>query len=183
MYYLFQCFDIWPQMQKDKLGHPVSVLVGHEGPVTYVDFNRNIPNALLSSSFDGTCRIWDANNSAWPPRVMRACPSFGPMKGITRFGGLSGPFNPGQSSKPNTRSLQETANVRSVPVDAANASIEQRLRSSDPPEAAAAPSGAAAATTDQVRIALLHAVWCVPRHMAATSCSWLPVPHASIPYK
>lgn len=127
----------------------MSVLVGHQGPVTYVDFNRTVPNVLLSSSFDGTCRIWDATNSAWPAKVMRACPSFGPMKGITRFGGLSGPFNPGQTSKPNTRSLQEPATARGMPADAANAPIEQRLRSSDPPEAAAA--GADAAVNDQVR--------------------------------
>lgn len=137
-----------PAVQDDKLGHPVSVLVGHQGPVTYVDFNRSVPNALLSSSFDGTCRIWDATNSAWPAKVMPACPFFGPMKGVTRFGGLSGPSNHGQSSKPNTRSLQEPVNARNTPGDAANASIEQRLRSSDPPEAAAPSDGAAAA--DQV---------------------------------
>lgn len=132
-----------PAVQDDKLGHPVSVLVGHQGPVTYVDFNRSVPNALLSSSFDGTCRIWDANNSAWPAKVMPACPFFGPMKGVTRFGGLSGPCNLGQSNKPNTRSLQEQVSARMTPVDAANATIEQRLRSSDPPEAAAPSAGAA----------------------------------------
>lgn len=137
-------------MQEHDLGHPVSVLVGHQGPVTYVDFNRTVPNALLSSSFDGTCRIWDATNSAWPAMVMRACPSFGPMKGITRFGSLSGPFNPAQSSKPNTRSLQEPATTRGTAVHPANASIEQRLRSSVPPEAAAAGAGVAAAANDQV---------------------------------
>lgn len=135
-----------PAVQDDKLGHPVSVLVGHQGPVTYVDFNRSVPNALLSSSFDGTCRIWDATNSAWPAKVMRACPFFGPMKGVTRFGGLSLPVIPGQPSKPNTRSLQEPASTRNTPVDAANASIEQRLRSSDPlVEAAALSAGAGAA--------------------------------------
>lgn len=128
--------------QDDKLGHPVSVLVGHQGPVTYVDFNRSVPNALLSSSFDGTCRIWDATNSAWPAKVMPACPSFGPMKGVTRFGGLPGPSNPSQSNKPNTRSLQEPGSSRTTPVDAANASLEQRLRSSDPTEAAAASAAA-----------------------------------------
>ncbi|KAL3137809.1 hypothetical protein ABBQ38_005065 [Trebouxia sp. C0009 RCD-2024] len=141
-----QTIRCW-SLKDHNLGHPVSVLVGHQGPVTYVDFNRTVPNVLLSSSFDGTCRIWDATNSAWPAKVMRACPSFGPMKGITRFGGLSGPFNPGQTSKPNTRSLQEPATARGMPADAANAPIEQRLRSSDPPEAAAA--GADAAVNDQ----------------------------------
>ena len=144
-------------VQNTRLGHPVSVLVGHQGPVTYVDFNKTIPNALLSSSFDGTCRIWDATNSAWPAKVMRSCPLFGPMKGITRFGGTAGPFNAGQSSKPNTRSLEalvsnrsleEPVNARSTP-DGGNDSVEHRLRSSHPPEAAGTSVGAAAAT-DQV---------------------------------
>ena len=118
------------------------MLVGHQGPVTYVEFNRSVPNALLSSSFDGTCRIWDATNSAWPAKVMPACPLFGPMKGVTR---LSGPIIPGQPSKPNTRSLQEPASARNTPVDGANASIEQRLRSSDPLGEAAALSADAGA--------------------------------------
>lgn len=65
------------------------------------------------------------------------------MKGVTRFGGLSGVLDPGQSNKPNTRSLQGPVSARNTPVDAANASIEQRLRSSDPPEAAAPSAGAA----------------------------------------
>ena len=133
------------------MGHPVSVLVGHQAPVTYVDFNKAIPNALLSSSFDGTCRIWDATNSAWAPKVMKASAAFGPMKGITRFGGNAvGPSNaPVQGSKPNTRSVDASAVGRHSDAavttraagEAANGSIEHRLRSSDAPDAAAAASG------------------------------------------
>ena len=90
-------------MQKDDLGHPLSVLLGHEGPVTYVDFNKVIPHALLSSSYDGTCRIWDATNSSWPSKIMKASTSFGPMKGVTRFGATVGPLNTGHTNKPMTR--------------------------------------------------------------------------------
>jgi hypothetical protein len=40
------------------VGHPVSVLVGHEAAVTFVGFNDAVPGGavLLSSSWDGTCR-------------------------------------------------------------------------------------------------------------------------------
>ncbi len=40
------------------MGHPVSVLLGHEAAVTFVDFNDALPGGgvLLSSSWDGTCR-------------------------------------------------------------------------------------------------------------------------------
>jgi len=141
-------------LQGDKLGHPVSVLVGHQGPVTYVDFNRTIPNALLSSSFDGTCRIWDATNSAWPAKVMRACPLFGPMKGITRFGGTFGPFNAGQGSKPNTRSLEASVNARVAVPEATAGAMEHSLRSHDPIEIAGSSGAAAAATNEQVCLAL-----------------------------
>lgn len=50
-------------MQAGEVGHQVSVLTGHEGPVSFVDFHRQIPEILLSSSLDGTCRIWDAKRS------------------------------------------------------------------------------------------------------------------------
>ena len=137
------------------MGHPVSVLVGHQGPVTYVDFNKTIPNALLSSSFDGTCRIWDATNSAWPAKVMQACPLFGPMKGITRFGGTAGPFPAGQASKPNTRSLDASATARSAAPEALGSSVEHRLRSSDVPEAAGASAAASAAGAFNEAVRLL----------------------------
>eukprot|EP00884_Botryococcus_braunii_P018016 jgi/Botrbrau1/4899/Bobra.118_1s0013.1 len=45
------------------VGHPVSVLVGHTAPVSYVDFSRALPDVLLSTSFDGTCRIWNVQDT------------------------------------------------------------------------------------------------------------------------
>ncbi|CAL9069102.1 unnamed protein product [Musa banksii] len=52
-------------------GHPISVLKGHAGAVTAIAFSPR-PSAvyqLLSSSDDGTCRIWDARQSLAKPRI------------------------------------------------------------------------------------------------------------------
>ncbi|URD83166.1 WD domain, G-beta repeat domain containing protein [Musa troglodytarum] len=52
-------------------GHPISVLKGHTGAVTAIAFSPR-PSAvyqLLSSSDDGTCRIWDARQSSTKPRI------------------------------------------------------------------------------------------------------------------
>ncbi|KAG9457894.1 hypothetical protein H6P81_002402 [Aristolochia fimbriata] len=52
-------------------GIPISVLRGHTGAVTAIAFSPR-PAAvyqLLSSSNDGTCRIWDARNSQSKPRI------------------------------------------------------------------------------------------------------------------
>lgn len=97
-------------VQRDTLGHPLSVLMGHQGPVTYVDFNKVIPSALLSSSYDGTCRIWDVTSSGQAAHVMQATALFGPLKGLkgfTRFGGTTGLAMTGQANRPMTR--QEVA--------------------------------------------------------------------------
>eukprot|EP00951_Prasinocladus_malaysianus_P004166 scaffold29451_cov19-Prasinocladus_malaysianus.AAC.1 len=40
------------------------VLAGHTGPVSYVDFNPAVSTAVLSCSFDGTCRIWNITDSS-----------------------------------------------------------------------------------------------------------------------
>lgn len=52
-------------------GMPISVLRGHTGAVTTIAFSPRTNTAfqLLSSSDDGTCRIWDARYSQWSPRV------------------------------------------------------------------------------------------------------------------
>eukprot|EP00897_Mesotaenium_endlicherianum_P009972 jgi/Mesen1/9002/ME000056S08408 len=52
-------------------GMPVSVLMGHSLPVTAIAFSPRwqSPNLLLSSSEDGTCRIWDARDSSLNSRV------------------------------------------------------------------------------------------------------------------
>ncbi|KZV50933.1 bromodomain and WD repeat-containing protein 3 [Dorcoceras hygrometricum] len=52
-------------------GMPISVLRGHTGAVTTIAFSPRTNTAfqLLSSSDDGSCRIWDARYSQWSPRV------------------------------------------------------------------------------------------------------------------
>nr|XP_010938293.1 bromodomain and WD repeat-containing protein 3 [Elaeis guineensis] len=58
-------------------GLPISVLRGHTGAVTAIAFSPR-PSAvyqLLSSSDDGTCRIWDARNSHLSPRIYIPKPS------------------------------------------------------------------------------------------------------------
>ncbi|KAL5097878.1 hypothetical protein RYX36_002205 [Vicia faba] len=58
-------------------GLPISVLRGHTGAVTAIAFSPR-PNAvyqLLSSSDDGTCRIWDARHTQSSPRLYVPRPS------------------------------------------------------------------------------------------------------------
>ncbi|KAL2464188.1 WD40/YVTN repeat-like-containing domain [Forsythia ovata] len=58
-------------------GLPISVLRGHTGAVTAIAFSPR-PSAiyqLLSSSDDGTCRIWDARYSQFSPRIYVPRPS------------------------------------------------------------------------------------------------------------
>ncbi|KAK6913693.1 WD40 repeat [Dillenia turbinata] len=52
-------------------GLPISVLRGHTGAVTAIAFSPRPGSVfqLLSSSDDGTCRIWDARNSNISPRI------------------------------------------------------------------------------------------------------------------
>lgn len=52
-------------------GYPISVLRGHVGAVTAIAFSPRHSSVyqLLSSSDDGTCRIWDARSSDCRPRV------------------------------------------------------------------------------------------------------------------
>ncbi|XP_050372608.1 uncharacterized protein LOC126790430 [Argentina anserina] len=58
-------------------GLPISVLRGHTGAVTAIAFNPRPGSMyhLLSSSDDGTCRIWDARNSQLTPRIYIPKPS------------------------------------------------------------------------------------------------------------
>lgn len=48
-------------MQEGSVGLPHSVQIGHTAPVSYMDFNKRVPSALVSTSFDGTCRLWDTS--------------------------------------------------------------------------------------------------------------------------
>ncbi|KAL3648108.1 hypothetical protein CASFOL_009076 [Castilleja foliolosa] len=60
-------------------GYPVSVLRGHTGAVTAIVFSPTprpqTQYHLLSSSDDGTCRVWDARYSQMRPRVYLPKPS------------------------------------------------------------------------------------------------------------
>ncbi|CAI9118985.1 OLC1v1020632C1 [Oldenlandia corymbosa var. corymbosa] len=58
-------------------GYPISVLQGHTDSVTAIAFSPR-PGALfqlLSTSDDGTCRIWDARHSNFSPRLYVPKPS------------------------------------------------------------------------------------------------------------
>ena len=44
--------------QDGEVGLPVCVFLGHDAAVSFMDFHRTAPEILLSSSFDGTCRVW-----------------------------------------------------------------------------------------------------------------------------
>ncbi|KAB2065130.1 hypothetical protein ES319_A09G069400v1 [Gossypium barbadense] len=58
-------------------GQPISVLRGHTGAVTAIAFSPRPGSVyqLLSSSDDGTCRIWDARNAEIRPRIYVPKPS------------------------------------------------------------------------------------------------------------
>eukprot|EP01018_Ginkgo_biloba_P012106 Gb_38814 [translate_table: standard] len=60
-------------------GIPVSVLRGHAGAVTAIAFSprQGCEHHLLSSSDDGTCRIWDARDYSVNPRVYMPKPDTG----------------------------------------------------------------------------------------------------------
>ncbi|XP_043807288.1 bromodomain and WD repeat-containing protein 3 isoform X3 [Manihot esculenta] len=59
-------------------GVPISVLRGHTGAVTAIAFSPRPGSVyqLLSSSDDGTCRIWDARYSNFNPRIYIPRPSY-----------------------------------------------------------------------------------------------------------
>lgn len=63
------------QGEDGRPGTPVSVLLGHDGAVAFVDFHPTIPDALLSAGFDGTLRIWRARDDSAPPIVLRVDPA------------------------------------------------------------------------------------------------------------
>lgn len=59
----------------------MSVLLGHTQPVTFLDFCKGVPDILLSSSMDGTCRIWDARHGGDAKHVLSPTPLFGQTNG------------------------------------------------------------------------------------------------------
>lgn len=66
---------VW-SLDDDTLGCPTAVLKGHTGYVTYLCFNKILPNVLASASFDGTCRVWHARDTSVPPIELHPGPSF-----------------------------------------------------------------------------------------------------------
>ena len=68
--------------QDGKLGQQVSVFLGHTGPVTFLDFCEAMPDALLSSSIDGTCRIWGVTHSSSAIHILEPNAHFGLARGM-----------------------------------------------------------------------------------------------------
>lgn len=66
------------------VGVPLAVLRGHVGIVTFMDFSPVHPHILVSSGFDGLCRIWNVLEPSIPPIVLR------PVEGVSRqiFSGI-----------------------------------------------------------------------------------------------
>ena len=121
---------VWGATRADP-GRPVSVLVGHTAAVTFVDFCPRrrrqtsstaplpLARALLSSSLDGTLRLWDCGTSAGSSsssssasvklpgrclRVLSLAPggaSFGPASGSGL--GDGGQRSSGRVRRPSTR--------------------------------------------------------------------------------
>jgi len=58
------------QQRNEQLGTPVSVLQGHTEAVSAIEFSPNQPHILVSSSFDGTARVWDARDGAIAPLIL-----------------------------------------------------------------------------------------------------------------
>ena len=84
----------------EALGAPLAVLLGHTAPVAFVDFCPTLPEALLSCSFDGTCRLWNIRDPSQPPLVM--CIDslrFGlSSRSASRLAGLGAALGPGPNS-------------------------------------------------------------------------------------
>lgn len=78
-------------VQSGRLGETVSQLAGHRAVVSFVEFCPVIPHALLSCSFDGTCRIWDATSAAVEPIVLRATQQFATGRAGGDAGSEAGP--------------------------------------------------------------------------------------------
>ncbi|TYI19207.1 hypothetical protein ES332_A07G149200v1 [Gossypium tomentosum] len=84
-------------------GLPVSVLRGHTAAVTAIAFNPRPAFAfqLLSSSDDGTCRIWEARYSHCSPRIYLPKPS----EAATGSGNFPSNNGPSSSNVPQTHQI------------------------------------------------------------------------------
>jgi hypothetical protein len=63
--------------QEHTLGYPLAVLSGHTSGITRVVFSPIVPQVLLSSSYDGTLRIWHASHGGSPAAVLYSGSKFG----------------------------------------------------------------------------------------------------------
>ena len=54
-------FDETLRMWEVKSGECINVLPAHSDPVTAVNFNKD-SSMIVSSSYDGLCRIWNSAN-------------------------------------------------------------------------------------------------------------------------
>ncbi|GBG59276.1 hypothetical protein CBR_g32291 [Chara braunii] len=92
-------------------GVPVSVLRGHTQSVTAVAFSprKKCAHHLLSSSADGTCRIWDARDSSVNPQEYRPSPrGTVAVKNVASAAGVAGPSN----APPAGDAVRQDANAR-----------------------------------------------------------------------
>jgi WD40 repeat protein len=58
------------QNRQIQLGFPVSILQGHTEAVTAIDFSPNQPHILVSTSYDGTARVWDVRDGSIAPLIL-----------------------------------------------------------------------------------------------------------------
>lgn len=63
--------------QDHSLGAPVSVLTGHTRSITLVHFSPVTPHVLLSASYDGTVRLWNAGEGGGVAAVLGIQPELG----------------------------------------------------------------------------------------------------------
>jgi WD40 repeat protein len=57
-------------VHQTQIGTPISVLMGHTQAITGIDFSPNQPHILVSTSFDGTARVWDVRDGAIAPLIL-----------------------------------------------------------------------------------------------------------------
>ena len=65
------------------MGYPVSVLQGHTSVISFIDFHPIVPEILISSSLDGTCRLWNALEGGAAVHVLTAGADFGPARALS----------------------------------------------------------------------------------------------------
>jgi len=80
---------VWTLSGATAIGAPVAVLKAHTSIVTAIDFSPVHPNVLLSSSYDGTCRVWNVRDAAMPPVVVQWASPVPPPGGTPWWAGTA----------------------------------------------------------------------------------------------